>query len=104
MPGYFAVYVVFEIFLIPSAFARNFASLVITRFIGGEASSVEINMVGGTISEVWKGDEARSTPMSLYGFTSVIGIALGTLIGSAIQAMHRTDPWRWYAYLSTSSD
>lgn len=95
MPGYFIAYLVFEIFLFPSAFARNFATLIVTRFIGGGASSVSINIVGGSISDIWKGDEARSISMSLFGFTSVVGIALGPFIGSAIQTINKSDPWRW---------
>jgi hypothetical protein len=58
---------------------------------------VAINIVGGSISDVWYGDKARSVPMSLFGLTSVIGIALGPFVGSAIQAIHKNDPWRWYA-------
>ena len=48
MPGYFASYIIFLIFLIPSATASNFATIVVTRFFGGGASSVAINIVGGT--------------------------------------------------------
>jgi MFS family permease len=96
MPGYFIAYIILEIILFPSAIAQNFATLVVTRFIGGGASSVSINIVGGSISDVWKGDEARSIPMSLFCFTSVVGIALGPFIGSAIQTIHKSDPWRWY--------
>lgn len=95
MPGYFIAYLVFEIFLFPSAFARNFATLVVTRFIGGGASSVSINIVGGSISDIWKGDAARSLPMSLFGLTSVVGIALGPFIGSAITTINKSEPWRW---------
>lgn len=84
-----------------SAFADDFATLVVTRFFGGGASSVSINIVGGTISDIWRGDEARSLPMSLFGFTSVAGIALGPFIGSAIVQIHTNDiglreRWRWY--------
>lgn len=64
-------YIVFEIFLFPTAFASNFATIVVTRFIGGGASSVAINLIGGSISDVWRGDKARSVLMSLFGFTSV---------------------------------
>ena len=97
MPGYFVsycidhrqqailtnwkvAYIVFELFLFGSAFADNFATLVVTRFFGGGASSVSINIVGGSISDVWKGDKARSLPMSIFGFTSVAGIALLNLL------------------------
>jgi len=77
---------------------------VVTRFIGGGASSVAINLVGGSISDVWRGDHARSVPMSLFGFTSVAGIALGPFIGDAIQTIHSSNrdldsPWRWIFYV-----
>ncbi|RAR09428.1 MFS multidrug transporter-like protein [Stemphylium lycopersici] len=104
MPGYFVAYIVFELFLFGSAFADNFATLVVTRFFGGGASSVSINIVGGSISDVWKGDKARSLPMSIFGFTSVAGIALGPFIGSAIvqigyPSTGLQSPWRWIYYI-----
>lgn len=37
--------------------------------------------------------------MSLFGFTSVAGIALGPFIGSAILQINKTDPWRWVFYI-----
>ncbi|CAI7577485.1 unnamed protein product [Penicillium manginii] len=99
MPGYFVSYFLLVVSLFPSAFAQNFATLVVTRFFGGGASSVSINIVGGSISDVWYGDKARSLPMSLFGFTSVVGIALGPFVGSAIQQIHKDDPWRWIFYI-----
>lgn len=92
-------YIVFEIFLFPSAFAQNYATLVVTRFFGGGASSVSINIVGGSIADLWKGNKARSLPMSLFGFTSVAGIALGPFVGAAIQNIHFSQPWRWIFYI-----
>jgi len=76
----------------------------VTRFFGGGASSVAINIVGGSISDIWKGDRARSLPMSLFGFTSVAGIALGPFVGSAIVQIRKPSvglksPWRWYVVL-----
>ncbi|KAJ5081078.1 hypothetical protein N7456_013316 [Penicillium angulare] len=99
MPGYFVAYFILVVSLFPSAFAQNFATLVVTRFFGGGASSVSINIVGGSISDVWYGNEARSLPMSLFGFTSVVGIALGPFVGAAIQTINKHDPWRWIFYI-----
>ncbi|KZF22902.1 MFS general substrate transporter [Xylona heveae TC161] len=101
MPGYFISYIVFLIFLFPSAFAQNFATMIVTRLIGGGASSVSINIVGGTISDIWKGPKERSIPMSIFGMTSVIGIALGPFIGGAIQ---RNLDWRWIYYIQIIFD
>jgi MFS family permease len=92
MPGYFASYILFLIWLIPSATAPNFATLVVTRFFGGGASSVSINIVSGTLTDIWKTDKDRSVPMSIFGMTSVIGIALGPFVGGATQT-HLS--WRW---------
>lgn len=116
---YFGAYIIFVAFLFGSAFAQNYATLIVTRFVretllrspnsttdpssnlqfGGGASSVSINIVGGSIADVWKGDKARSLPMSLFGFTSVAGIALGPFIGSAIIQIDKEDPWRWIFYV-----
>lgn len=37
--------------------------------------------------------------MSLFGFTSVAGIALGPFLGSVIVQIDKTDPWRWIFYI-----
>lgn len=92
MPGYFVSYIIFIIFLFPSAWANGLATMIVTRFIGGGASSVSINIVGGSIADIWKGAKDRSLPMSIFGMTSVVGIALGPFIGGAIQ---RNLNWRW---------
>ena len=67
MPGYWGSYILFLIWLIPSATAPNFATLVVTRFFGGGASSVSINLVGGSITDIWKGEKDRSIPMVSTG-------------------------------------
>lgn len=80
MPGY----IIFLIFLVPCGVAQNFQIMVVCRFFGGGASSMAINIVGGTISDVRKGAQQRSLSMALFGTTSVIGIALGPFVGGAI--------------------
>ncbi|TIA26952.1 putative multidrug transporter [Aureobasidium pullulans] len=91
-----ASYIIFIIFLFPSAWAHNFATMVVTRFIGGGASSVSINLVGGSISDLYRTEKERSIPMSIFGWTSVVGIALGPFIGGAIQ---RNLNWRWIYWI-----
>lgn len=74
---------------------------MVTRFFGGGASSVSINIVGGTITDIWKGDKERSIPMSIFGMTSVVGIALGPFIGGAIQ---RNVSWRAIYWIQLAFD
>lgn len=94
-------YIFFLIWLIPSALSPNFATILVTRFFGGGASSVAINIVGGTITDIWKGDQQRSLPMSIFATTSVVGIALGPFIGGAIQSGLN---WRWIYWIQLIVD
>lgn len=96
MPGYGFGYALYIICLFPSAFAQNFATLIVTRFFGGGAAAATINIVGGTISDIWRGSVARSRPMSLYVFAGVAGIAIGPCIGGGLQRIHFGTSWRWY--------
>ncbi|OCF31601.1 multidrug transporter [Kwoniella heveanensis BCC8398] len=104
MPGYFIAYIIFLIFLVPSGVATNFATMITTRFFGGGASSVAINIVGGTIADIWKGPAERSVPMSIFGMTSVVGIALGPFIGGAIQTNETTINWHWIYWIQLIFD
>jgi len=101
LPGYYISYIMFLIWLIPSATAPNFATLVVTRFFGGGASSVSINLVGGSITDIWKGARDRSLPMSIFGMSSVIGIALGPFFGGAINSGMN---WRWIYWIQVIID
>lgn len=95
MPGYFVGYSILVLSLFPSAFAQNYATLVVTRFFGGGAAASTINIVGGSISDVWRGSVARSHPMSVYIFSTAVGISLGPFIGGGLQKIHIGQPWRW---------
>lgn len=86
----------FTLWLFGSAYAPNFATIIVTRFFGGGASSVAITLVGGSITDIWKGDKDRSLPMSVFGIASVIGIALGPFVGGIIQNYVW---WRWIYWI-----
>lgn len=104
--------------------------MITTRFFGGGASSVAINLVGGSIADIWKGPKGtlstcpyhltdnmstgmmmkltlyaeRSIPMSIFGMTSVVGIALGPFIGGAIQTNTGTLNWHWIYWIQLIVD
>ncbi|KAJ5107454.1 hypothetical protein N7456_004129 [Penicillium angulare] len=94
-PGYLVGYSLYWIWMFPSAFAPNFATLIVTRFFGGGAAASTINIVGGMIADIWPGGVARSRPMSLYVFSQITGISLGPFIGGGLQIIHIGNPWRW---------
>ncbi|KAG9879041.1 MFS general substrate transporter, partial [Aureobasidium melanogenum] len=64
--GYLITYIVLIIFIVPSAVAKNFATLVVTRFIAGGCVSLLANTISSIICDIWAGDRGRTVPMELY--------------------------------------
>ncbi|KAI5298682.1 hypothetical protein KEM55_003083, partial [Ascosphaera atra] len=99
MPGYFISYIILIAWMFGFAFAQNYATMVVTRGLGGGFSSVCNIIISGTISDIWMGAHARSAPTAWYILSSCIGIALGPFVGSMIQAVKKHDSWRWIWYV-----
>lgn len=66
---YLASSFLFAIFFIPQALARNIETILICRFISGIAGSSAVSLVGGTLSDVWRGPD-RGFPMSFFSFAA----------------------------------
>ncbi|KAL1759618.1 major facilitator superfamily domain-containing protein [Schizophyllum commune] len=79
------------IFTLPSALAKNVATLVVSRQIAGIASSAPMCNVGGSVADVWSVEE-RGIPMAVFSVTIFIGPCIGPLIGGFIG---QTIGWRW---------
>lgn len=56
------------IFTLPSALAKNVATLVVTRQIAGLAASAPMCNVGGSIADIWAVEE-RGIPMTIFSAT-----------------------------------
>ena len=94
--GYLAAYLTFFVFIFPQAFARNFATLVVTRFFAGCAGGVLQDSMDGIIADVWAGPVARSLPVTCYVFCLLAGVTSGSVLGGAvIRSLH----WRWIFYI-----
>ena len=86
-------YAIFSIFVIPQAFAQNFATLVVARVISGGCAGILIVVLGGVIGDIWNGPEERSLPMNVYIWSYATGLSLGPVMaGVIIRYLH----WRWY--------
>ncbi|KAJ3813262.1 major facilitator superfamily domain-containing protein [Lentinula lateritia] len=81
----------FFIFTLPSALARNAATLVIGRQLAGLAASAPICNVGGSMADIWAVEE-RGIPMATFSFAIFIGPCLGPILGSWIG---QEVGWRW---------
>ncbi|GAP92182.2 putative drug proton antiporter yhk8 [Rosellinia necatrix] len=94
-PIYLASWTMFVIWLVPSAVARNTATMVTVRFIDGFAGSAFLSVAGGTVSDVFTRDQIQS-PMTIISISPFIGPSLGPLLGGFIN--YYTN-WRWTYYV-----
>ncbi|KAI1290553.1 major facilitator superfamily domain-containing protein [Xylaria venustula] len=94
-PIYLASWGMFVIWLIPSAVAKNTATMLVSRFIDGFAGSAFLSVAGGTVSDVFRRDQIAS-PMTIISISPFIGPSLGPLLGGFIN--YYTN-WRWTYYV-----
>lgn len=92
-PGYILSYVLFVAFVVPQALAQNFATLIVSRFIAGCCGGVIQDVMDGIIADVWPGPEQRSSPVTIYVLSLLVGVSAGPAFGGAV--VSHLD-WRWY--------
>jgi MFS family permease len=91
--GHLVSYVVFLLFIIPQALARNFATLIVTRFISGGCVALIANTCASIIPDLWRDERATSVPVSLYIFCYIAGSTLGPPLFAGV--MQNIGDWRW---------
>lgn len=94
--GFLTTYGVFVCFVVPQGVARNFATLIISRFVAGGCVSVLANTSASVIGNIWEGERGRTIPMALYVTAYLTGSSMGPVIGGVIfQSLN----WRWISYI-----
>ncbi|KAF2084054.1 MFS general substrate transporter [Saccharata proteae CBS 121410] len=94
--GYLAAYCVFVVFIIPQAVCQNYATLIVSRVFSGGCAGILQNIAGGIVSDIWRGEGARSTPTALFIWAYLAGTTIGPVIGGAILKYLY---WRWILYI-----
>jgi len=87
-------YFIAAIFSFASGAAKDFQTLMITRFFTGFFGSAPITNTGGVLGDIWTAEQ-RGMAMVIYAIAVTGGPCLGPLIGGAI-CIHGT--WRWTEY------
>ncbi|KAK3078956.1 hypothetical protein LTS18_006114, partial [Coniosporium uncinatum] len=81
---YIGTYLLFTLFIIPQALARNFATLIVTRFICGCAGGVLQNIIDGIAANLWEDSVRRSLSLTLYVLMLIGGVTFGPVFAGAV--------------------
>lgn len=83
--------IVYVVFIIPCAVAKNIQTLLICRFLCGFFASAPLTLAGGTISDIWDNEE-RGFAIALFAAAPYGGPVLGPIVGGFVG---ETVGWRW---------
>jgi multidrug resistance protein len=94
-PIYLWSFVMFIVFLIPSAVARNIETMLVVRFFQGLAGSAFMSVSGGTVGDLFSPNELQG-PMALFTVCPFAGPSIGPVLGGFINTYTN---WRWTHYV-----
>lgn len=72
----FAGYIIFAIFQIPVAVARNVETIMLGRFFGGFAASAPLAVVGGALADIFDPIE-RAYGVCVFAAAAFVGPVVG---------------------------
>ncbi|KAF6819642.1 bicyclomycin resistance [Colletotrichum musicola] len=94
-PIYLVSWSMYVIWIIPSAVAKNIATMLVARFFDGLSGSAFLAVSGGTVSDLFARHELQA-PMLMYSLAPFIGPCIGPLIGGFV---NYNAYWRWTYYV-----
>ncbi|KAL7810193.1 MFS general substrate transporter [Trichoderma gracile] len=94
-PVYLVSWTMYVIWLVPSAVARNVATMIVARFFDGLAGSAFLTVSGGTTGDLFAKHELQ-LPMAVFSIAPFIGPSIGPLLGGFINYFTH---WRWTYYV-----
>lgn len=84
----FMVYIAFNFLC---AFAPNFGSLLVGRFLAGTFVSCPLSNAPGVLADIWEATE-RGNALALFSMMTFAGPALGPVVGGFLELKK---DWRW---------
>ncbi|SCO76952.1 related to multidrug resistant protein [Fusarium oxysporum] len=93
-PIYLVAWIMFIIFIVPAAVARNIWAVIVARFLDGFSGSAFLAVSGGTVSDLFTREEIHA-PMALFSVAPFLGPAIGPTLGGFI---NYNVNWRWTYY------
>ncbi|KAJ5630260.1 uncharacterized protein N7484_010360 [Penicillium longicatenatum] len=89
-------YALFICFVIPQALAKNFTTLVVTRFFAGGFVAIVGNTCVSVAGNIWEDERGRTIPVSIYIVAYLSRSSMGPVVGAAI---FQFLSWRWIGYI-----
>lgn len=96
-PAVLMPYFVAAVFSFGSAAAKDFQTLMLTRFFTGIFGSAPVTNTGGVLGDIWSAKE-RGVAIVGYAMAVVGGPTLGPIVGGAV--VQSSLGWRWTEYVS----
>ncbi|RAL14830.1 MFS transporter [Aspergillus homomorphus CBS 101889] len=93
----FSGYLIFAIFQIPVAVAKNVETVLVCRFLIGVFGCSPLAVVGGAMADFWDPVD-RAIAIALFSSATFVGPVLGPIVGGFL-----TDSslgWRWTAWIT----
>lgn len=87
----------FAIFQIPVAVARNIDTIMLGRFLSGFFAAAPLAVVGGALADVWDPIE-RAYGVCAFAAGAFCGPVVGPILGGFVTQSHLG--WRWTAWLT----
>lgn len=71
--------ILFTLFFIPQALAKNIQTILISRFFAGAFGSSAVALVGGTLADIWDTKD-RGLPMALFSYAAFASTGFGPVV------------------------
>ena len=82
--------------MVGQALAKNFATLIVTRFFSGGCVALLANAASSIIPDLWATEKERSFPVAAWILCYLLGNTLGPPMYAGL--VQRTGNWRWIFY------
>ncbi|KAI2622345.1 MFS general substrate transporter [Hypoxylon sp. NC1633] len=92
---FYSTFLLYIAFNFLCAFAPNFGSLLVGRFLTGTFVSAPLSNGPGVLADLW-GPVERGNAMAIFSCMVWVGPALGPIVGGFLEL---TENWRWSFYV-----
>ncbi|KAL1698500.1 MFS general substrate transporter [Schizophyllum commune] len=99
-PIYLGCYIMFTVWFIPLALAKNIGTIIVCRLLSGCFGAAGTTIIPGTLADIWT-TERRGLPIAMFSFVAVLGTVAAPLYCGFID---QNIGWRWIEWIQLISN